>query len=965
MRGDVRGLLTAACLAALSSFLVPSAASAAFSVSGFSATTVKADDSIYTQAGGVPDRGITTTTFSGNPLAGEVIRNLRVDVPPGVITSIASVPTCDNAIAATVPDRLADRGDHALRERRRQPAVHRRAAPALQHDAAAGPDLRVRLLAPDEHAREDPGRGPLERGLRDVLRAQRHPRAGRRQSDHPVDHADVLRQPGRPRRRRDERAVRAPPDVLRPAVHDQVTAQAWNGAVATATDTTPTGATGCDQVPFSPSLSVTPSTTQRDSPAGADVTVNLPDVPDPAQIGQSHVRDTAVTLPEGMTINPSVANGLQTCSDAQFGKGTTNPVACPDAAKVGTSKIVSAAVPLPLTGSVWLGEPQPGNQYRLFLQATGAGVDTRLIGSVTADPQTGRLTTTFADTPQTPFTEFTISMTAGPRAVFATPLACGPGQSTSTLTPWSGQANGTPSATTAPFDSDGAGGACSGTPFAPGFAASTSSTLAAGDTSFTAGVTRPDGQQFLSRLSVTQPTGLVGRIPLVPQCSDAAASAGTCGDASRVGTASVLAGAGSDPFPLSGPAYLTGPYKGAPFGLAMVIRAIAGPYDLGTVIVRAGITINPLTAAITVDSDALPTILGGIPLRLREVKVTVDRQGFLINGTACGPQTASGSSTSTTGASSAASATVQVTACDRLAFTPTISAITGGRPTRKRGASLFVTVAQPAGQVNIRQVSVQLPKGYSARGTTVSQACLRTTFDADPSKCPAASRVGTANAATPTLPFQLPGTAYLVARNAALPTLEVLLSKDLVNLHLSSLIAFDKRYISTFQNLPDVPVTTFQLDQPQGPSSSLAWQGSDICSRPLSMPTTFVGWDGRKLSRTARLTAVNCPVKIRAVRGLRGGRARVTLRIPSAGKLTLSGKGLRTTVRTFTKAASAATVTVLRSSPSVRSATVRARFVPTAAKKAQASSPVPLTPSVSTATVLFPAAAAPRPVFTG
>ncbi len=965
MRGDVRGLLMATGLAVLASFLVPSAASAAFSIGGFSATTVKADGSIYTQAGGVPDRGITTTTFSGNPLAGEVVRNLRVDVPPGVITSIASVPTCDSAIAATCP--TASRiGETTLF-----------VSDGVNPPFTVGPLPLYNMTPPPDRISEFAFSLPTNPRV-EILGGVRWsedygtyfelndiPAPG---GGNPIILSTTLTFYGNPA----DHVVggtNAPfvrlPTYCGPPYTTKVTAEAWNGAVATATDTTPSGATGCDQVPFSPSLSVTPSTTQRDSSAGANITLNLPDVSDPAQIGQSHVRDTAVTLPDGMTINPSVANGLQTCTDAQFGKGTTNPVACPGAAKVGTSRIVSAAVPLPLTGSVWLGEPQPGNQYRLFLQATGAGVDTRLIGSATADPQTGRLTTTFADTPQTPFTEFTISMTAGPRAVFATPLACGPGQGTSTLTPWSGQANGTPSATTAPFDADGAGGACAGTPFAPGFAASTSSTLAAGDTSFTAGVTRPDGQQFLSRLSVTQPAGLVGRIPLVPQCSDAAASAGTCGDASRVGTASVLAGAGSDPFPLSGPAYLTGPYKGAPFGLAMVIRALAGPYDLGTVIVRAGITINPLTAAITVDSDALPTILGGIPLRLREVKVTVDRQGFLINGTACGPQTAGGSSTSTTGTTSAATATVQVTACDRLSFTPTISATTGGRPTSKRGASLFVTVAQPAGQVNIRQVSVQLPKGYSARGTTVQQACLRTTFDADPSKCPAASRVGTANAATPTLPFQLPGTAYLVARNAALPTLEVLLSKDLVNLHLSSLIAFDKRYISTFQNLPDVPVTTFQLDQPQGPSSSLAWTGADICSRPLSMPTTFVGWDGRKLSRTARLTAVNCPVKIRAVRGLRGGRARVTLRIPSAGKLTLSGKGLRTTVRTFSKAASAATVTVLRSSPSVRSATVRARFVPTAAKKAQTSSPVPLTPSVSTGTVLFPPGTAPRPVFTG
>jgi len=165
-----------------------------------------------------------------------------------------------------------------------------------------------------------------------------------------------------------------------------------------------------------------------------------------------------------------------------------------------------------------------------------------------------------------------------------------------------------------------------------------------------------------------------------------------------------------------------------------------------------------------------------------------------------------------------------------------------------------------------------------------AQACSRATFNEDPSKCPAGSRVGTANAVTPTLPFQLPGTAYLVARNAALPTLEVVLSKDLVNIRLSSLIAYDKRYISTFENIPDAPVTSFQLDQPQGSHSSLTWTTGDICSHRLTMPTTFTGWDGRKISQTTRITAANCPVKIVAVRGLRGGKARVTLRIPEAVK---------------------------------------------------------------------------------
>ena len=415
MRVGFRRLPLAACLAVLATALVPGAAHAAFSISSFSATTVNADDSLYTQAGGVPDRGITITSFSGNPLAGEVIRNLRVDVPPGVITSVASVPTCNNAVAALCPVTSQIGTTSLLVSDGVNPPFTVGPLPVYNMDPPADrisefafslpSNPRVKILG---GVRWDDDYGtyfelndiPAPGGGNPIILSTNLTFFG-----NPADHVVG--------------ATSAPfvrlPTFCGPPYTTKVTAEAWNGTVVTATDTTPTGATGCDQVPFTPSISVTPSTTKRDSPAGADVTVNLPDVPDPADIGQSHVQDTSVTLPEGMTINPSVANGLQTCTDAQFGKGTTNPVACPDAAKVGTARIVSAAVPTPLTGTVWLGEPQPGNPYRVFLQATGAGVDTRLIGDVKADPQTGRLTTTFADTPQTPFTEFTISMTAGPR----------------------------------------------------------------------------------------------------------------------------------------------------------------------------------------------------------------------------------------------------------------------------------------------------------------------------------------------------------------------------------------------------------------------------------------------------------------------------------------------------------------------------------------------------------------------
>jgi len=888
-------------LAVLLAALLPSAAQA-FGVASFRAETLNADGTtLATQAGGHPYYGVTSFSLnSSGGLPDGDLKNVRVDVPAGLIPNPEAVPKCTQPMPSLCPPDTQVGTVDIVAVLRPLPAP------------LALPPLPVYNMTPPAGKVSDFAFGiPLVNPRVDIIGGVRDT------SDYgvyftisdlaatpsvlsntltfwgvPADHGT-----GAPRK-----PFLTNPTVCGPPPTTHLTIEDHSGNTATASDTTASGATGCDQVPFDPTVTVTPGTTKRDSPTGGSVDIHVPQFLNPDGIESSHVKDTHVTLPAGATINPSAANGLQACSDAQLAKGTHDPVGCPDASKIGSVEITSPALSAPLTGSVWVGSQLADDPYRIFLQATGPmGLDVRLKGSVVPDPTTGRLTATFADTPQVPFTDFELTLNGGPHATLATPLACGAAVTSSSLVPYSGGAPGT-STSTFDVDADGAGGACpAATPFSPAFSATTTSPQAGGDTGFTVDVSRDDGQQTLGAIQLTEPPGFTGRIPAVPRCAEAQAAAGTCPDASRIGTTTVAAGAGSDPFKISGPVYLTGPYKGAPYGLSVVVHAIAGPYDLGTVVVRAAIRVDRNDAHLTVDSDPLPTILKGIPLRLRHVNVTIDRHGFLLNPTACGPHDIASSLRSVDGASVTPGSRFTISGCDKLKFTPTITASTSGRPTRNRGGSLLVTLKQPAGQMNMKRVSVQLPKPFSAQGRTTALACLDTVFNVDPDKCGAVSKVGTAEATSPTLPTALTGNAWLVGHNARLPTLEVRLNGSGVELRQSAIIKYGTGYASTFGQVPDVPVSSFRINVPQGAHALLGIAGS-ICNKRYSMPVNYTGQDGRVRVQIVRLKVDDCPVIVTGARSLRGHRALLTIKTPLAGRLTVTGSGIGGVKRTVRKA---------------------------------------------------------------
>ncbi len=641
------------------------------------------------------------------------------------------------------------------------------------------------------------------------------------------------------------------------------------------------GMTGCGVLSFSPealsprpSINARPKTGQADSPAGYSVALQVPQSEDPEGLVTPHLRDVTVRLPSGTTISPSAANGLQACSEGQFGLKSGGAGNCPTSSSIGEVEVVTPLLEKPLQGSVYIAQPrcggggQPacteasatnGELYGLYLEVEGPGVIVKLKGAVSANPATGQLTTTFKDNPQLPFSELKVRLNGGPQAPLANPQSCGTFTTTSDLEPWSAPA--TPDAT--PSSSFSLSGCPASIPFAPSFSAGTLIPTAASSSPFTLTFSRNDGEQDLVGVSTTLPSGLVGLLAQVPLCREPQAAAGECPEASRIGTTTAAAGAGSNPYWISGgKVYLTGPYNGAPFGLSVVVPAKAGPFNLGNVVVRAAITVNPITAAVTVTSGPLPQIKDGVPFRLKTVNVLIDRTGFMINPSSCEQQSITGTIAGAQGTTAGVSSPFAVEGCrEGLLFKPLLTASTSGKTSKKNGANLDVKVLYSTGrQANIRSVKVSLPIALPSRLATLNKACTAAVFTANPANCPTESVVGIARAKSPVLPVTLVGPAYLVSHGgAAFPDLVIVLQGDGVRVDLTGNTNIKKGITtSTFKSVPDVPVNSFEVYLPQGKFSVLAANGN-LCKKKLAMPTTITGQNGAVIKRTPTIRVNGCP----------------------------------------------------------------------------------------------------------
>ena len=629
--------------------------------------------------------------------------------------------------------------------------------------------------------------------------------------------------------------------------------------------------TGCELVPFEPSLKVQPDNTQTGAPAGLNVDLGVPQSSTPEGIGTSELRKAVVTLPAGVSISPSAAaQPLGACTDAQFGAGSDAPAQCPTDSAIGTTEVITPLLSGPLTGKVYLGQPleqtdpTSGQMYRVFQEIQGFGLDVKLKGQVSADPLTGQLTATFDGLPEVPFSEFKLRFRGGPNAVLSNPQGCGTYTTTSQLTPYSGNPPATPSS---PFttSADGSGAPCAASqPFGPGVSLWGSSGQAGAYSSVSVGVTRPDGQGYLSSIAAHLPPGLLGNVASVPLCPAANVSAGNCPASSRIGSVQTTAGPGGDPLQLPGTVYLGQGFGPYPFSLSVVVPAVAGPYNLGNVTVRVGIQVNN-DGSVSVQSDPLPTILDGIPIELRGVTVTLDRPGFMFNPTNCGPLSLTSTLTSLAGALASPSAPFQVGGCGYLPFKPSFKVSTQAKTSKGNGASLDVRVAQKPGEANIHKVDVQLPLALPSRLTTLQKACSEAQFAANPAGCPAGSDVGTAIAVTPVLSVPLSGPAYLVSHGgAAFPDLVLVLQGEGVTIDLTGNTDIEKGItFSRFETVPDAPISSFELSLPEGPHSILgaylpAKANGSMCGQTLAMPTTLVGQSGSTLTQTTKIAVSGC-----------------------------------------------------------------------------------------------------------
>ncbi|MGA8363678.1 MAG: hypothetical protein WB709_04080 [Solirubrobacteraceae bacterium] len=669
--------------------------------------------------------------------------------------------------------------------------------------------------------------------------------------------------------------------------------------------------TACSAPPFTPTIEAKPTTGVADSPSGLHFKLHLPVAahetgPHPEEeLGEADLKDASVVLPEGLAVNPASAEGRAACTTGEMGLlpvgsgGQVHfdkaPAACPDASKIG---VVSANVPAldhPIKGSVFLAsqEDNPfGSLLAIYivLEDPESGIVVKLAGKVTPDPVTGRLTTTVLDAPQVPVEDFEFDFFDGARASLRTPATCGTFSTTTSMVPWTSPegATATPSGSFQ-VTSASTGGACptsaAGEPNAPGFEAGTTSPVAGAYSPLVVHLTREDGAQNFSGLNVTLPPGATGKLAGIPQCSEAQIAIArdrshpregaieqadpSCPSSSMIGTATVGAGAGPNPLYVTGKAYMAGPYEGAPFSLAIVTPAVAGPFDFGAVVVRAGLYINPSTAQVTTKSDPIPSILDGIPLDVRSIVVTVDRPGFIVNPTSCNPLTVTGEESSTLAQVASLSSRFQVGSCQNLKFTPRFAVSTTGGTSKAKGASLTVKVAYPAGslgtQANLGRVDLQLPKQLPARLSTLQKACTEAQFNTNPAGCPTASMIGTAKAITPLLSSPLTGPAILVSHGgAAFPDVEFLLQGEGVLVILDGKTQIKKGITySHFETVPDQPITTFETTFPQGPYSVLATDlpasaKNSLCGQALNLPTTLTAQNGALITQNTKATITGC-----------------------------------------------------------------------------------------------------------
>jgi hypothetical protein len=897
-------VLGALALAAIVS-VAPALASAPFELTSFRQFSANLDGSSANRAGSAPYETDTSFTVSSVASGSSVratgdVKSFAVDLPPGLVGNPDAVPKCARADFEL---RLSGDGNPVC------PSDTQVGIALVTLEAGSAMQLPVfNLVAPEGVAAQ---LGIASSKFVAFLDAGVHPNSHGEyvaylDGEHIEGQGFVDLEISLWGDRAERPFLRLPTSCGAPqpialsatSSEDPQTAVSLPGLVETDREGNPVVMQGCSTLDFSPTIEVTPETTSTDTPTGLEMNLRVPQNEDPAGLAEAHVKDAVVTLPPGMTLTPSTTNGLETCSPAQIGIGSVQESerrpACPAASQIGTLEVSTPLFEHPLQGDIYLAQQETvqGALMGVYLVVDDpeTGILVKLAGRLELGGQQGvsglepgQVRAVFESNPQFPFSDLKLQLTGGPKASLVTPQTCGSANATSEFTGW----NGTVVTPTSNVLSTSTG--CT-QGFSPAFTAGTADKQAGAYSPFTLTISREDGSQRLGLIDVSTPPGFSGDIAGVAICPNSALEAAerrdrpgggaleqadpSCPAGSDVGTVTATAGQGPDSISTTGHEYLAGPYKGAPFDLVAITPAISGPFDLGVVVLRQGLYIDPHTGQATVKSDPIPTILDGVPIDVRSVTVHITGVGgnnkFIFNPTNCAPLAVAGSLVSTTGTSAAISSPFQAVNCQSLKFKPGFAVATTGQASKAAGASLHVDLTYPNATqgtyANISSIKVDLPKQLPARLTTLQKACLAATFEANPASCPAPSIVGAVVAHTPILKSPLAGPVYLVSHgNEAFPDVVMVLQGEGITLSLVGNTDVKKGITSnTFKTIPDAPVSSVELTLPQGPYSVLATNlpenaHHNFCGQTLAMPTAITGQNGAVLKQTTKVTATGCP----------------------------------------------------------------------------------------------------------
>ena len=622
---------------------------------------------------------------------------------------------------------------------------------------------------------------------------------------------------------------------------------------------------GCSKLTFEPTFTATPTNPEAAAPTGLDATLTIPQDETPQGRGTSTLKSAVVSLPEGATINPAAGDGLAACSAEQVGYQNTQPPNCPDAAKVGSVEVEVPALERTLNGAVYQRTPEPGHLFRLWLVTDEQGVRLKLPAEIKLDEKTGRVTTDFSGIdslggiPQVPFSELRLHVFGGPQAPLATPSTCDTYQTDYSFTPWSGKPAVT-GQTAMKIDSG-----CNKGGFSPALTAGTTSSSAGTYAPFTFTLTRRDGEANPEAIALHMPQGLLAKLGGVPLCPEAQATTGACPADSRIGSVAAASGVGSAPLwiPQPGKAptavYLAGPYKGAPYSVVSVVPAQAGPFDLGLVINRAAIYVDPNTALATIQTDPLPQILEGVPIAYRALHVLVDRPEFTLNPTDCSRQQIRATVTATDGRVAEPTAPYQATGCTRLSYTPKLKLRFTGSTKRTGNPGVKAVLDLKAGQANAAAATAMLPGSLFIDNSHISNPCTRVQFNAD--ACPKGSILGTIEAKTPLLQEPFKGNLYFRSNGGERELPDIVADLHGTNgirvIQVAFIDSVNGRVRTRFLSIPDVPLSKVALTFFAG-KRSLLESSENLCKTSRRANIRLVAQNGL-VQQSTPVIAAKCP----------------------------------------------------------------------------------------------------------